>query len=182
MAGRRPKPTALKKLQGNPGGRPLNDSEPNAPVGMPEMPKALRPAARREWKSITQDLAAVGLISRVDGKALMAYCDAYADWEQAQRKCVADGIWYTKPIFGPEGIVIGSEPKEAPWFNTKCKALKTMRSFLIEFGLTPASRAKLHVEKPKPADEFPTRETAMADAPAPTDALLDSIDETKLVM
>ena len=28
MAGRRPKPTALKKLQGNPGGRPLNDSEP----------------------------------------------------------------------------------------------------------------------------------------------------------
>ena len=36
MAGRKPKPTAVKKLEGNPGKRKLNTKEPNPGKGMPD--------------------------------------------------------------------------------------------------------------------------------------------------
>ena len=39
MAGRKPKPTAVKKLEGNPGKRKLNTKEPNPGKGMPESNK-----------------------------------------------------------------------------------------------------------------------------------------------
>ena len=35
MRGRKPVPTALKKLRGNPGKRPLNDAEPKPDVVVP---------------------------------------------------------------------------------------------------------------------------------------------------
>lgn len=38
MAGRKPKPTALKKLEGNPGKRKLNTKEPVPAKGMPDCP------------------------------------------------------------------------------------------------------------------------------------------------
>jgi hypothetical protein len=37
MRGRRPKPTQLKMLIGNPGNRPLNDDERNIPDCLPEL-------------------------------------------------------------------------------------------------------------------------------------------------
>ena len=38
MAGRKPKPTAVKKLEGNPGKRKLNTKEPVPAKGMPACP------------------------------------------------------------------------------------------------------------------------------------------------
>lgn len=37
MAGRKPKPTAVKKLEGNPGKRKLNTKEPVPAKGMPDI-------------------------------------------------------------------------------------------------------------------------------------------------
>jgi P27 family predicted phage terminase small subunit len=143
VAGRRPKPTALKVLEGNPGHRPLNDAEPLVPKGCPERPKGLSFVARREWNRITADLAEAGLLARTDGKALMGYCDAYSDWQEANRMCQKHGI--SIQVMGAFGMVWRS----APWFNQKHLALKTMKTYLIEFGLTPASRSRLRVDKPK---------------------------------
>ena len=41
MAGRKPKPTAIKKLEGNPGKRKLNTKEPIPAKGMPNCPEWL---------------------------------------------------------------------------------------------------------------------------------------------
>ena len=43
MAGRKPKPTAVKKLEGNPGKRKLNTKEPNPGKGMPDTGLHLQP-------------------------------------------------------------------------------------------------------------------------------------------
>jgi len=43
MAGRKPKPTALKKLEGNSGKRKLNKKEPVPVKGMPDCPEWLLP-------------------------------------------------------------------------------------------------------------------------------------------
>ena len=57
MAGRKPKPTALKKLEGNPGKRKLNAKEPVPAKGMPDCPKWLLPEAKEEWKRLCQKLS-----------------------------------------------------------------------------------------------------------------------------
>ena len=44
--GRKPKPTALKVLEGNPGKRPLNDHEPIPPKGELKCPSWLLPEAK----------------------------------------------------------------------------------------------------------------------------------------
>jgi hypothetical protein len=46
LRGRRPKPTAIRVLEGNPGKRAINRREP-IPTGSPEPPAFLKGAARR---------------------------------------------------------------------------------------------------------------------------------------
>jgi hypothetical protein len=48
MRGRRPKPTRLKMLTGNPGKSPLHGDEPRPDANIPECPPELGPVARAE--------------------------------------------------------------------------------------------------------------------------------------
>jgi len=85
MAGRKPKATALKLLEGNPGRRPVNKSEPDFIPGAPETPYYLTPEAREEWDRIVPELAKVpGLLKHVHGTALASYCMAFARWIEAE--------------------------------------------------------------------------------------------------
>ena len=47
--GRKPTPTAIKELEGNPGKRPLNKNEPKPTKKAPPCPKWLEPEAKKEW-------------------------------------------------------------------------------------------------------------------------------------
>jgi|SRR5579859_1071165 len=183
MAGRRPLPTAIKVLTGNPGHRPLNEDEPKPAIEMPEMPKSLSRAARREWHYITWALLKIGLLSGMDGKALAAYCEAYAEWEQASRDVRKYGQLIEEPVVDKLGHAVmletmgGTESapllvmkplvrlKENPAVRTRNNAAKTMKAFLTEFGLTPASRAKLKIGKKNdedPGEDFFNRERKIA--------------------
>jgi len=51
--GRRPKPTRIKALTGNPGKRPLDAHEPRPEPNLPECPPELNPGAQREWTRLT---------------------------------------------------------------------------------------------------------------------------------
>ena len=50
--GRKPKPTALKALEGNPGKRPLNEHEPVPPKATLRCPAWLEAEAKKEWKRL----------------------------------------------------------------------------------------------------------------------------------
>lgn len=50
MAGRKPKPTAVKKLEGNSGKRKLNIKEPVPAKGMPACPDWLMPEVKKKWR------------------------------------------------------------------------------------------------------------------------------------
>ena len=54
MRGRRPKPSRIKALTGNPGKRPLNAHEPRPVPALPECPPELSPAGRQEWGRLTR--------------------------------------------------------------------------------------------------------------------------------
>ena len=58
--GRKPKPTAMKELEGNPGKHPLNTSEPKPNKKAPACPKWLEPEAKKEWRRLAKQMEAMG--------------------------------------------------------------------------------------------------------------------------
>ena len=75
--GRKPKPTAIKELEGNPGKRPLNDAEPKPERKAPPCPKWLEPEAKKEWRRLSKQLEQIGVLTEVDQAAFASYCQAY---------------------------------------------------------------------------------------------------------
>src|SRR5690349_19276749 len=104
MRGRRPKPTRLKMLTGNPGNRPLHADEPKPEEAIPECPPELGPVARAEWDRLVVELAALRLLTNLDRAALAAYCGAYALWAEAMEAIQKYGAM----IKSPQGFPIQS--------------------------------------------------------------------------
>ena len=77
MAGRRPKPNILKMVTGNPGGRPLNDAEPQPPKGWPPMPPQLGEAGQAEWRRLAKLLEDELRLTLSDGPSLEGAAMAY---------------------------------------------------------------------------------------------------------
>jgi P27 family predicted phage terminase small subunit len=147
MRGRKPKPTTLKILEGNPGRRPLNDREPLAPAEVPECPDFLDEEARAEWFRMAKVLQDMGLLTRADRAALAAYCVVYSRWVTAERQVQRLGTIVKSPL--------KNFPMKSPYLTVADQALETMRKFMVEFGLTPSSRSRIRVpEASRAADEF----------------------------
>jgi phage terminase small subunit len=76
MRGRKPVPSALKLLRGNPGRRKaVREVEP--PVGA-EAPAWLPADARAHWDRIAPGLVGVGLLTILDADSLAIYCTLLA--------------------------------------------------------------------------------------------------------
>ena len=132
--GRKPKPTAMKELEGNPGKHPLNTSEPKPNKKAPACPKWLEPEAKKEWRRLAKQMEAIGILTEVDMAAFAGYCQAYARWREAE-----DFITQHGSIFKtPSGYV-----QQVPQVSIAQQNLKIMQSFATEFGLTPACRARI---------------------------------------
>ena len=132
--GRKPKPTALKVLEGNPGKRPLNDHEPIPPKGELKCPSWLLPEAKKEWKRLASSLEAMGVLTVADLTALAGYCQAYARWREAEEFITQHGSIFRTP----SGYV-----QQVPQVSIAQQNLKIMQSFCSDFGLTPATRARI---------------------------------------
>ncbi|HRX08700.1 MAG TPA: phage terminase small subunit P27 family [Candidatus Limiplasma sp.] len=132
--GRKPKPTAIKMLEGNPGKRPLNVKEPTPPKGNMKCPVWLLPEAKREWKRLASPLEAMGVLTMVDLTAFAGYCQAYARWREAEEFITQHGSIFKTP----SGYV-----QQVPQVSIAQQNLKIMQSFCTEFGLTPATRARI---------------------------------------
>ena len=86
MRGRKPTPTYLKLLNGNPGKRRLNPNEPKPRNRTPTCPSHLCPSAKAEWKRLAAQLAILQILTEFDRGALAAYCQTYGRWMEAERK------------------------------------------------------------------------------------------------
>jgi P27 family predicted phage terminase small subunit len=140
MRGRRPKPTALKLIDGNPGRRPLNLHEPKPDRAIPTCPAHLMPTARAEWKRLAHELDRLGILSNLDRAALAAYCQAYGRWVEAERK-----LKETPTLLRtPSGYV-----QPSPYLAIANRQMELMHRFMAELGLSPASRSRV-VAVPRP--------------------------------
>lgn len=142
-----PKPTGLKVLNGNPGKRPINESEPQPtkPVEAPKPPSFLSTYAKKEWKRIVPVLMKVNLLTEADYSALAAYCQCYDRWVSAEKAIRAHAKANNgKYTFETESGYV----QQIPEIGISNQAMKEMRNFAKEFGLTPSSRTNLHIEAP----------------------------------
>lgn len=147
MAGRKPLPTQMKVLRGNPGKRALNKAEPKPQVKAPPCPRHLSKEARKEWRRISKELLTLGLLTVVDRAALAAYCQAWSRWVEAEEQM-------SKPDFKLVRSTDKGYEHASPWVGVANNALKQMKAFLVEFGLTPASRSRVSVAKPEEKDPY----------------------------
>lgn len=145
MPGPAPKPTKLKLLEGNPGRRPLNTSEPQPEIGAPTQPEWLLPEGKREWARIVPELVRLGLLAKIDRASLAAYCQCWAMYVAAIKDIEANGTTF-KTDTGYEG------PR--PSVGVAVKMLEKLSTFAAKFGLTPSDRSRIHVDKPAEVDPF----------------------------
>lgn len=165
--GRKPKPTHLKLVTGNPGRRPLNEREPNVPRAIPTPPEHLSELALAEWERITPDLYNAGCLARIDRAAIAAYCQAYARWVHAEQQLAKYGMMVKSPQKvitkrAKNGSVVeeksGGFPMQSPFLAIANRAIDQMVKIAAEFGMTPSSRSRIEVggqeDAADPAREF----------------------------
>ena len=143
MSGPPPKPTALKILQGNPGKRRLNKKEPKPKNEIPTCPTHLCKHGKMEWKRMVKELAVLGLITKIDRAALSGYCTAWGNYVEA-----SIGISKTGYLVKSRTGVL----RINPLVTVQNRALDHLKGFLLEFGMTPASRSRISISKPKDED------------------------------
>lgn len=136
VVGRRPKPTALKELAGNPGKRPLNKREPKPQVKAPACPTWVKGEARKEYRRVARLLVDMRVLTEADRAALLAYCAAYARWVKAEEEMAAEDFEMVRTTDKGYRHV-------NPWFTVANNSLKQMKAFAVELGLTPASRSRV---------------------------------------
>jgi P27 family predicted phage terminase small subunit len=143
--GRRPIPTHLKILRGNPGKRalPENEPEPTPLLETPAPPPFLQTYAKEEWHRIAEELVRLNLLTVVDVPALAAFCVAYGRWRTAEEALVE--MARRDPILAGLMLKAGKHatPMQNPLVNIAARAASDMVRYAGEFGLTPSARARI---------------------------------------
>lgn len=132
--GRKPKPTAVKELEGNPGKRALNEFEPKPQKKAPKCPVWLDVEAKKEWRRVAKQLEELGVLTEVDMAAFAGYCEAYARWKEAEEFISKHGTI----VKTPSGYW-----QQVPQVSIAQTYLKIMIKFCEQFGLTPSSRSRI---------------------------------------
>ena len=136
-----PKPTALKVLEGNPGKQKLNKSEPMPPAmnAVPKPPARLLKEAKAEWKRLAPTLVSLGLLTEADITAFAELCQNYGYYLITDKKILDLGdAGITAMQKTPSGYV-----QQHPLLSLRRQYYEQWRKGLADFGLTPASRARL---------------------------------------
>ena len=152
MRGRKPKPTHLKLVAGNPGRYPLNEAEPKFALSIPTPPPELSDDAKMEWGRVSERLYRAGILTEVDRGALAAYCQAYGRWIQAERAIAR----LAEADKATGGLLINTTNGNAiqnPLVGVANKAASDMVRFAAEFGMTPSARSRIKAEGQGAGDE-----------------------------
>lgn len=161
MAGRKPTPTAMKLLHGNPGKRPINKKEPKF-SGVPICPTWLAPTAKTEWKRIWTSVKEMDLLRATDQMVLASYCQSFARWQSAEKIVDREGQTVNEPIVGKslaengDPKILGYKTKRHPATIIAKDEKMAMSKLASLMGFDPSSRSRVQVpdgkEEPKHED------------------------------
>lgn len=128
------------------------------PKGVPEPPKRLTGDARAEWDRMVGRLEKTRALSIVDDSALFQYAELFGETEQlkrdaAQTRRIRDKLLRLATKLNGEALVDAMDKivKLSKMVDNAAVKLRmqrmSLRTYLIEFGMTPASRTRVKVSK-----------------------------------
>lgn len=135
-----PKPTVIRRMEGNRSRRPYNENEPQPRVAQPKCPEHLDEDARKEWRRLVRILMRIRVLTEADGIALGNLCQAYSTMIRAQKKLNESGLMMKTP----SGYV-----QQSPLIGIINSSMHTITALVREFGLTPASRTRIQTVEPE---------------------------------
>jgi P27 family predicted phage terminase small subunit len=139
MRGRKPKPTYLKLISGNPGRRPLNENEPAPRLALPSVPPHLSDEAKVEWGRVANEMYDLGMLTHLDRAVLASYCQYYATW------CKFTELADRHPLMkGSKG-----QPVVSSYMKLANQAYQNMLKAAVELGITPSARSRVSAVPPK---------------------------------
>ena len=138
MRGRRPKPTHLKELEGNPGKRRLNKDEPQSEGDLYEAPEWMSETQREGWAYATTN-APYGLLKQLDRCVLAIWVVAEDLHREAAEKIAQYGLLTKSPHAGL--------PLQSPYLAILNKQAQIMLRARAELGFSPSGRARVQVDK-----------------------------------
>ena len=147
MRGRKPQPTVLKVLRGNPGRRKLNPAEPqHAPLEATVPAELTDPLAQAEWTRVAAMLIDRGQVTSVDRAVLAGYCLKYAQWQALEREAAGHPFI----VRSPSGYPIPN-----PALGMANKVFGLMLKAAAELGITPSSRSRVVGTRPSTVTPLP---------------------------
>lgn len=145
MPGPAPKPTALKRLAGNPGKRALPAREPEPERIIPAMPRGLPARARRFWRDHADKLERLGVLTAIDGPAFTMMAIHYDMAWQALEAIKKDGL----TSVDENGAV-----RKHPLLQVLRENSAAFLRYAAQFGLTPSARSRLNIPEPPQVDDY----------------------------
>ena len=138
MRGRRPKPTLLKEIEGNPGKRALNKSEPQPEGDLYAAPTWMTDTQREGWGfAITH--APYGLLKQLDRSVLAIWVVAEDLHREAAEKIAQYGLLTKSPNAGL--------PLQSPYLAILNKQAQIMLKAGAELGFSPSSRTRVQIDQ-----------------------------------
>jgi P27 family predicted phage terminase small subunit len=145
MRGRKPAPTHLKRIRGNPSKRPLNDREPVPEGDLFAAPEWMTDIQREGWAyAITN--SPHGLLKYLDRSVLAIWVVAEGLHREAAEKIAQYGLLTKSPNAGL--------PLQSPYLAILNKQAQIMLKAAAELGFTPSSRSRVQIEPERGADPF----------------------------
>jgi P27 family predicted phage terminase small subunit len=145
MRGRKPTPTVLKLLNGNPGKRPINANEP-IPEPLPTdcPPELTASDAIKEWHERIVPAITRNQITSADRVFAIAHCELWATW----RSQLADAARHAHVIASGKS----GHPMPNPARGMANKTFLILAKVDAELGLTPTSRSRVHAPETTPVE------------------------------
>jgi P27 family predicted phage terminase small subunit len=104
-------------------------------------PATLTPAGRKHWIKTFETLSEAGHLADTDFDAMHLYVATWERWQEAEAGVREFGL----VLEGPNGT-----PYISPHAKLSQACVKELRSLADSLGMTPASRARMRIEKPDP--------------------------------
>jgi P27 family predicted phage terminase small subunit len=139
---RRPRPTPLKVIEGNPGKRSLNRREPVPDPTLPACPEWLSPEGAQVWERLAPQLHARKVLSDWDAECFAVFCDAVVQHRRARELIGAALLVKGRR----DGLVTN------PAWRIYRDSAALIRSFAQEFGLTPSARSGIELPEVRDLD------------------------------
>lgn len=148
MAGRKPLPTAIKKMKGTLQKCRTNKSEPvsSCVTKLPPAPKYFTASAKKIYKTKGDELIAKKILDTLDFDMFISYCIEYANY-------IDTSIELAKI---PNDAQLGPN-SEAIFNRLKLKnkqSWERAKAIAVEFGFTPSSRSRVKIAEQKIEDPF----------------------------